>query len=522
MEVTTVVESLSAATNPLEYQETCKDCTNLVWEVKPVSTKESEEHGSLHVKIYLETPPEGASPEVEETESAARTKETSPSETEQHSSLHQKQQVEKEEEIDPSLPAELEASVLQYQRQKRKAEAAKRAGTEMNEDQLHIVHEDDAIIVVNKPAGVLCVPGINSNPSVANVVFEKCIANNKNSNSQDNNDDHKCTDAYSMTAHRLDMDTSGLVVFGKTKSAVSALHMIFRRDAPANQSKRERKRARYQNQKQGENNDGTTTAPTAITKEYEALVCGHLPQHIESGHINLPLQKDIHHPPFMRVSTPHSETLARQVVDALRERKWTNLSKRNQKPSQTEFRVLQREYLECQGVECEESIHTDDKNGTKSTALDTTTSDESTSPRRGRLPVTRLALTPITGRTHQLRVHCAAIGFPIVGDPVYGIYGESAFCGGLCHNPVKVLKTTDENTREGGATATTTDQKEEDTNVIEAGGEGTQWRASLSLQKELMRIHPPGDKNMCLHARKLGFTHPISGETKIWEVPPDF
>ena len=32
----------------------------------------------------------------------------------------------------------------------------------------------------------------------------------------------------------------------------------------------------------------------------------------------------------------------------------------------------------------------------------------------------RLALTPITGRTHQLRLHCAYMGFPIVGDPQYG------------------------------------------------------------------------------------------------------
>ncbi len=31
-----------------------------------------------------------------------------------------------------------------------------------------------------------------------------------------------------------------------------------------------------------------------------------------------------------------------------------------------------------------------------------------------------LELTPLTGRTHQLRVHCAAAGFPILGDPLYG------------------------------------------------------------------------------------------------------
>ena len=33
---------------------------------------------------------------------------------------------------------------------------------------------------------------------------------------------------------------------------------------------------------------------------------------------------------------------------------------------------------------------------------------------------TWLALSPLTGRTHQLRVHCAAMGWPIVGDPIYG------------------------------------------------------------------------------------------------------
>ncbi len=35
-------------------------------------------------------------------------------------------------------------------------------------------------------------------------------------------------------------------------------------------------------------------------------------------------------------------------------------------------------------------------------------------------PIAWLGLEPLTGRTHQLRVHCAASGFPIVGDPVYG------------------------------------------------------------------------------------------------------
>lgn len=40
--------------------------------------------------------------------------------------------------------------------------------------------------------------------------------------------------------------------------------------------------------------------------------------------------------------------------------------------------------------------------------------------------ISKLALTPVTGRTHQLRVHCAHMGFPILGDPQYG-YGAEDF-----------------------------------------------------------------------------------------------
>jgi len=41
-------------------------------------------------------------------------------------------------------------------------------------------------------------------------------------------------------------------------------------------------------------------------------------------------------------------------------------------------------------------------------------------PARTDAPIAWLALTPVTGRTHQLRVHCAARGWPIVGDNIYG------------------------------------------------------------------------------------------------------
>ena len=45
--------------------------------------------------------------------------------------------------------------------------------------------------------------------------------------------------------------------------------------------------------------------------------------------------------------------------------------------------------------------------------------------RRGE--ITKLALRPVTGRTHQLRVHCAYMGYPILGDPQYGSGQSQAF-----------------------------------------------------------------------------------------------
>ena len=45
--------------------------------------------------------------------------------------------------------------------------------------------------------------------------------------------------------------------------------------------------------------------------------------------------------------------------------------------------------------------------------------------------VCRLALQPLTGRTHQLRVHCAYMGFPILGDPQYGSEASAALSDSL-------------------------------------------------------------------------------------------
>ena len=93
-----------------------------------------------------------------------------------------------------------------------------------------------------------------------------------------------------------------------------------------------------------------------VGKQYVAVVHGHIAQ--EAGEIDLALREDADHRP-------------RQIVDALRGRR-----------ALTRYRVL--EHL-GEGADA----------------------------------TTRVALKPVTGRAHQLRVHLLAIGHPIVGDPLY-------------------------------------------------------------------------------------------------------
>jgi 23S rRNA-/tRNA-specific pseudouridylate synthase len=204
-------------------------------------------------------------------------------------------------------------TVLQYERQLRKTKAADRAGSAVSKEQhLHVLYEDPHLVVANKPSGILCVPGINHNPSLLTVVHEEYAPSLPRDN---------------IIVHRLDMDTSGVVVFGRTVEVVASLQKDFR----------ERR----------------------VDKSYEALVCGHV--FTNKGVIDLPLQRDHERPPFMRVSTTSSEQAAAQAVHDLQHHGWKKLVRKRPKPSQTEWKVQSREYLE-------------------------------------QLPVTRLSLSPITGR----------------------------------------------------------------------------------------------------------------------------
>jgi tRNA pseudouridine32 synthase / 23S rRNA pseudouridine746 synthase len=337
-----------------------------------------------------------------------------------------------------------ESRGLRFERHLRKVQHAKKASAALHPEDLSVVYHDEHIVVVNKPAGVLTVPGVHARDSLLSLVYAQ-FGIKVTDNGEDDGGDAAAA-AVHMIVHRLDMDTSGLVIFGRSRSVTKQLHSQFR--------------------------------DHQVMKEYECLVQGHLPLlrneslDVDTNskaifHMDLPLQRDHAHPPFMRVSTPASETEAAAVLVDLKERGWTKLTLQRPKPSRTLFRILERGWR---------SFFENDK---------TTT-----------LPFTRLRLEPLTGRTHQLRVHCAALGYPIVGDPTYGLYGEAAASGGIALLP-SLCRMSD-------------------------GSVGPVECCSLDLQQDWTRLYAPNEKQMCLHAAMLQLDHPVTGEVMRWEVPPDF
>jgi tRNA pseudouridine32 synthase / 23S rRNA pseudouridine746 synthase len=310
--------------------------------------------------------------------------------------------------------------VVEYEQKVERMHMAKRAKTTISE-QIEVVFYDENMVVVYKPPGVLCVPDINNNPSLLDIVWSQYGNAGKV-----NADDSEHNKPSSMIVNRLDMDTSGLVVFGRTPTVTRELNQAFRE--------------------------------RHVLKEYEALVCGHVP--FDSGWIDLPLQRDHEYPPFMRVSTPKSEQAAALLIDELKQSGYKKQGRKKPKPSQTAFRVVERMYH----------------------------------PLNTALPITRLRLQPKTGRTHQLRVHCAAMGHPILGDPTYGLHGDAASFGGLEDAILTALP---------------------DASLL-------LQRAGLDIQEALAQVHPPNAKPMCLHAALLRMKHPVTGEMAEWTAPVPF
>ena len=177
------------------------------------------------------------------------------------------------------------------------------------------VYEDDALIVLDKPSGLLSVPG--RGPDKADCLSARVQA--------------QCPQA--LVVHRLDMDTSGLIVMAKTPTAQRRLSESF--------AKRE------------------------THKRYIAVVWGQpigAQTPAEWQTIDLPLVVDWPNRPKSKVCFEHG------------------------KPSITRWRILRNAPGESQ-------------------------------PWPGH---SRLELEPVTGRSHQLRVHLLSLGHPILGDPLYG------------------------------------------------------------------------------------------------------
>jgi 23S rRNA-/tRNA-specific pseudouridylate synthase len=97
----------------------------------------------------------------------------------------------------------------------------------------------------------------------------------------------------------------------------------------------------------------------------------------------------------------------------------------------------------------------------------------------------------------------AAIGFPIVGDPTYSLYGEAAMFGGLQN-----LKSLKDNSGDALTYSNLCNR--------------LMARCSMDIMKAWTVEYPPNDKPMCLHAAFLQFTHPVTGELCQWNVRPDF
>jgi len=180
-------------------------------------------------------------------------------------------------------------------------------------DGVDILYQDEHLIALNKPCGLLSVPGIGEEK-------QDCLGARV-----------AAVVPGARIVHRLDRDTSGVIVMALDADTHRELSRQFQ--------------------------DRETV------KRYIAIVAGRMER--DHGTVDLPIRKDLENPP-------------RQIVDFVRGR-----------ASVTRWRVAQ------------------------------TPLPRTPLPGNEGLPATRVELHPVTGRSHQLRVHMKEIGHPILGDDLY-------------------------------------------------------------------------------------------------------
>jgi tRNA pseudouridine32 synthase/23S rRNA pseudouridine746 synthase len=164
-----------------------------------------------------------------------------------------------------------------------------------------------------------------------------------------------------VLAHRLDRDTSGCLVLGRHRKATASLGLLFKHGR--------------------------------ISKTYWAVVEGGPAD--DEGTIDMPLGRLNH------------------------ERGWWQKPDPDGLPSVTKWKVLGRGSLTASPL-VEEVEREAFGKGVNSSVAELHPSPEPSPAREEAVRLTWLALEPVTGRTHQLRVHCAAMGWPIAGDNIYG------------------------------------------------------------------------------------------------------
>jgi tRNA pseudouridine32 synthase / 23S rRNA pseudouridine746 synthase len=169
-----------------------------------------------------------------------------------------------------------------------------------------------------------------------------------------------------VLAHRLDRDTSGCLVLGRHRKATASLGLLFKHGR--------------------------------ISKTYWAVVEGGPAE--DEGVIDMPLGR----------------------LNA--ERGWWQKPDPEGQRAVTRWKVLGRSFVASPpcGVETSEARSQGSGVGVPQgqTAVVDPPPQPSPTRREGASQLTWLALEPVTGRTHQLRVHAAAMGWPIVGDNIYG------------------------------------------------------------------------------------------------------
>lgn len=114
-----------------------------------------------------------------------------------------------------------------------------------------------------------------------------------------------------------------------------------------------------------------------------------------------------------------------------------------------------------------------------------------------------------------LQFDSAAIGYPIVGDPTYSLYGEAAMFGGV--DDLHAYMTEDEIVTKKDVATSKTESNNTTTRTTE-----NMARCSINVMKAWTMVYQPNVKPMCLHAVYLKLRHPVTGETCEWDTPATF